>query len=165
MGQLPTFARQRLPWHTTSGNKASRKRAILNWSATFSTGLRRQNGQGQGDRSTTFLKWQVHAVILPNCKTSTPITMPAGSFILSRHRSRTSESGHESRYGEWVKEGDFIAEIVPGRQGKAVEIYVDPVDLPLVQIGQKVMLVFDGYPVIVFLVAGHLRATAPSEER
>ena len=52
--------------------------------------------------------------------------------------------------GEWVKEGDFIAEIVPGRQGKAVEIYVDPVDLPLVQIGQKVMLVFDGYPVIVF---------------
>ena len=52
--------------------------------------------------------------------------------------------------GEVVKEGEMIVEIVPTNFQYAVEMYIKPVDLPLINIGQKVRMVFDGFPAIVF---------------
>ena len=52
--------------------------------------------------------------------------------------------------GEMVKEGEMIVNIVPDQIQYAVELFVRPVDLPLVQQGQKVMFLFDGFPAIVF---------------
>ncbi|MES2647909.1 MAG: HlyD family efflux transporter periplasmic adaptor subunit [Bacteroidota bacterium] len=52
--------------------------------------------------------------------------------------------------GEFVKEGEMIVEIVPDHIQYAVELYVDPMDLPLVNMGQEVQFVFDGFPAIVF---------------
>jgi multidrug resistance efflux pump len=52
--------------------------------------------------------------------------------------------------GEMLKEGEMIVEIVPNHIQYAVEMFVDPMDLPLVNIGQKVRFVFDGFPAIVF---------------
>ncbi len=52
--------------------------------------------------------------------------------------------------GEMVKEGEMIVEIVPDNMQYAVEMFVEPMDLPLVNIGQKVRFVFDGFPAIVF---------------
>jgi multidrug resistance efflux pump len=51
---------------------------------------------------------------------------------------------------ETVKEGDMIVEIVPDKVDFAAEIYVKPMDLVLLSIGQEVRLIFDGYPAIVF---------------
>lgn len=52
--------------------------------------------------------------------------------------------------GEMVKEGEMIVEIVPTDIQYAVELFVEPMDLPLVNIGQNVRFVFDGFPAIVF---------------
>ncbi|MEN9571768.1 MAG: hypothetical protein RL172_2999 [Bacteroidota bacterium] len=52
--------------------------------------------------------------------------------------------------GEIVKDGEMIVEIVPDNIQYAVEIFVRPVDLPLLQQGQKVRFMFDGFPAIVF---------------
>mgnify|MGYP001020419971 FL=1 len=52
--------------------------------------------------------------------------------------------------GEIVKEGEMIVEIVPDNIQYAVEIFVKPVDLPLLSIGQKVRFLFDGFPAVVF---------------
>lgn len=52
--------------------------------------------------------------------------------------------------GEILKEGEMIAEIVPTRVEYAIEMFVRPVDLPLLDIGQNVRLLFDGFPAIVF---------------
>ncbi len=52
--------------------------------------------------------------------------------------------------GELLKEGEMIAEIVPDKIDFAVEMYIEPMDLPLVNKGQKVRFVFDGVPAIVF---------------
>ena len=52
--------------------------------------------------------------------------------------------------GEIVKEGEMIVEIVPDNIQYAVEIFVRPVDLPLLEIGQRVRFMFDGFPAIVF---------------
>lgn len=52
--------------------------------------------------------------------------------------------------GEFIKEGEMIVEIVPDNIQYAVELFVEPMDLPLINIGQKVRFVFDGFPAIVF---------------
>ena len=52
--------------------------------------------------------------------------------------------------GETVKEGQSLVSIMPANFDFAVEMYVDPVDLPLVKIGEKVRFMFDGWPAIVF---------------
>ena len=52
--------------------------------------------------------------------------------------------------GEYVTEGEMIVEIVPNSFKYAVELFVKPMDLALINKGQDVRLQFDGYPAIVF---------------
>lgn len=52
--------------------------------------------------------------------------------------------------GETIKEGAEIISILPGNAQLAVEMYVDPVDYPLVRVGNRVRFIFDGWPAIVF---------------
>lgn len=52
--------------------------------------------------------------------------------------------------GEIVKESEMLVNIVPDKAQYAVELYVRPVDLPLVVKGENVMFLFDGFPAIVF---------------
>ncbi len=52
--------------------------------------------------------------------------------------------------GEFIKEQESIATIVPVDYQKAVELYIDPIDMPLIQEGKQVRLQFDGWPAIVF---------------
>ena len=56
----------------------------------------------------------------------------------------------KSGINEMVKEGEMIVEIVPNKFDQAVELYVAPMDLVLVEKGQQVRLQFDGFPAIVF---------------
>ena len=52
--------------------------------------------------------------------------------------------------GENVKENTPIITIVPEEWKKAVEVFVDPIDLPLIKKGSKMMFLFDGWPSVVF---------------
>lgn len=56
----------------------------------------------------------------------------------------------KSGLGEIIKEGEDLLTIVPNNNNVAVEIFVRPVDLPLIIPGEEVRLIFDGYPVILF---------------
>lgn len=65
------------------------------------------------------------------------------------------QSGYVTRMlrtgvGEVIKEGEELVSIMPDEADLAVELYVQPRDLPLIQVGSKVRLVFDGWPAIVF---------------
>jgi multidrug resistance efflux pump len=55
-----------------------------------------------------------------------------------------------SGIGETIKEGEDLVSIMPANYQLAVEMYVNPVDLPLVRNGQHVRIMFDGWPSIVF---------------
>ena len=55
-----------------------------------------------------------------------------------------------SGVGETFKEGDQLLSIMPSDYDLAVETYVKPIDLPLIHIGEKVRIQFDGWPVIIF---------------
>ena len=69
------------------------------------------------------------------------ITAPIMGFV-----TKTIQSG----IGETIKEGERIVSIMPYEFDFAVEMYVRPIDLPLVKLNQKVRIQFDGWPAIVF---------------
>lgn len=52
--------------------------------------------------------------------------------------------------GETFKEGDRLVSIMPSEYDLAVETFVEPLDLPLLHVGEKVRIQFDGWPAIVF---------------
>lgn len=52
--------------------------------------------------------------------------------------------------GELVKAGDALVSIIPKEYSLAVETFIEPMDMPLLQLGQKVRVQFDGWPAIVF---------------
>src|SRR5690606_16043854 len=52
--------------------------------------------------------------------------------------------------GEIIKESEQLVSIIPEDYTMAVEMFVEPIDLPLVKIGQPVRFVFDGWSAIVF---------------
>lgn len=52
--------------------------------------------------------------------------------------------------GENIKEGEAIATIMPDNPQLAVELFVQPMDLPLLYRGAPIRLQFDGWPALVF---------------
>lgn len=52
--------------------------------------------------------------------------------------------------GEMIKEGDPVVSIQPADYQLAVEMYVRPIDLPLLQVGHEVRFLFDGWPAFFF---------------
>lgn len=69
------------------------------------------------------------------------IEAPQDGFVVRAIRSGV---------GEQLKEGDAVVTIVPADVQQAVELFVRPVDVPLLQPGQKVRLQFDGWPALQF---------------
>ena len=73
-----------------------------------------------------------------------------GMYFILASQSGQIIKAQKAGIGEFVKEGEMIAEIVPDKIQYAVEMYVQPLDLPLLAIKQKVRFLFDGFPAIVF---------------
>lgn len=69
------------------------------------------------------------------------ITSPQDGYI-----TKAIHSG----LGETIKEGEEIVSIMPAVYDLAVEMYIKPIDLPLLEKEQKVRIQFDGWPAIVF---------------
>ncbi len=52
--------------------------------------------------------------------------------------------------GEIIKEGDALVSIMPADAELAVEMYVKPIDIPLLSTGRTVRFMFDGWPAFFF---------------
>ncbi|PQB03458.1 HlyD family secretion protein [Aureitalea marina] len=52
--------------------------------------------------------------------------------------------------GETIKEGEQLVGIMPANAELAIETFVDPIDIPLVHLEEKIRIQFDGWPAIVF---------------
>lgn len=69
------------------------------------------------------------------------ITAPQNGFI-----NKAIKGG----IGETFKEGEKLVGIMPANYDLAVETYVNPIDLPLMHLGENVRIQFDGWPAIFF---------------
>ena len=70
-------------------------------------------------------------------------------YVLAPQKGQIVKS-RKAGINEIIKEGEMIVEIVPQDVQLAVEIFVEPFDLPLINIGQTSRFIFDGYPAVVF---------------
>ena len=77
-------------------------------------------------------------------------TIRSGLYTITAPQSGQVVKARTAGIGEILKEGEVISEIVPTDIDYAIEMFVRPVDLPLLAIGQKVRLLFDGFPAVVF---------------
>ncbi len=69
------------------------------------------------------------------------ITAPQSGYI-----TKTFVSG----IGETVKEGQDLITIVPSEYELAVAMFIRPMDIPLINKGQEVRFLFDGWPAVAF---------------
>lgn len=77
-------------------------------------------------------------------------TVRAGNYIIRAPQTGYITRAVKSGVGELVKEGEPLISVMPARFDLAVELYVQPMDMPLINTGQKVRFMFDGWPAIVF---------------
>jgi multidrug resistance efflux pump len=70
-------------------------------------------------------------------------------YIIAPQDGQVLQSG-KAGIGETVKDGEKLLTIVPAQLNQAIEIKVDPNDMPLINLGQLVRIQFDGFPAIIF---------------
>lgn len=77
-------------------------------------------------------------------------TVRAGNYYVTAPQEGFITKAVVTGLGETVKEGDPLVSVMPARFDLAVELYVRPMDMPLIATGQKVRFMFDGWPSVVF---------------
>ncbi len=74
----------------------------------------------------------------------------AGNYIITAPQSGYITRAVRGGVGEVIKEGEPLITIMPSDFQLAVEMYVRPMDMPLIGLDQKVRFMFDGWPAIIF---------------
>ncbi len=77
-------------------------------------------------------------------------TVRAGNYYVTAPQQGYITKAVVTGLGETVKEGDPLVSVMPTSASLAVELYVRPMDMPLITKGQKVRFMFDGWPSVVF---------------
>jgi membrane fusion protein, adhesin transport system len=77
-------------------------------------------------------------------------SMRTGLYYITAPQNGYITQAIKTGIGETIKAGDKILSIMPADHQLAVTMYVEPMDLPLMKVGEDVRIVFDGWPAIVF---------------
>ena len=112
---------------------------------------REKKAKADGDRLqslTAIANGQAEVAKLKNLYASYSIRN--GMYFILAPQNGQVIKAKKAGLGEYVKEGEMIVEIVPEKIAYAVEMFVRSLDAPLINPGQKVRLLFDGFPAIVF---------------
>lgn len=78
------------------------------------------------------------------------LQLRSGFYVIRAPQDGFIVKAFKSGIGENIKEGEDLISIVPANARMAVELYVRAMDLPLMQLGGKVRVQFDGWPALVF---------------
>ncbi len=73
-----------------------------------------------------------------------------GNYIVRAPQSGYVVRAMKAGIGENIKDGETIATLQPQNPSIAVELYVNPMDVPLISRGREVRLEFDGWPALQF---------------
>ncbi len=78
------------------------------------------------------------------------LELRSGFYVIRAPQDGYIVKAFKSGLGENIKEGEDLISIVPANARMAVELYVRAMDLPLMQLGGRVRIQFDGWPALVF---------------
>ena len=77
-------------------------------------------------------------------------SLRSGMYYILAPQTGYIRRANKTGLRETVKEGEELVEITPSDYSLALEMYVNPVDYPLMKKGQHVRIQFDGWPAIIF---------------
>ncbi|GAB4044417.1 HlyD family secretion protein [Spirosoma litoris] len=78
------------------------------------------------------------------------VAVRRGMYVIRAPQNGYIVRSLKTGIGETIKEGESIATLQPANPSIAIELYVRPMDIPLIQRGRMVRLQFDGWPAIQF---------------
>lgn len=78
------------------------------------------------------------------------VAMRAGYRYIVAPQHGVVQKTLKAGQGETVKAGEGVLTLVPLNGRRAVEIYIRPMDIPWVGLGERVRLEFDGWPTLIF---------------
>jgi multidrug resistance efflux pump len=73
-----------------------------------------------------------------------------GFYMIRAPQNGTVVRATRAGIGEQIKEGETVVTIMPADAQQAVALNVKPMDVPLLSVGRKVRLQFDGWPALQF---------------
>ena len=73
-----------------------------------------------------------------------------GFYVIRAPQNGTIVRATRAGIGEQLKEGESVVTIMPADAQQAVALLVKPMDVPLLSVGRKVRLQFDGWPALQF---------------
>jgi membrane fusion protein, adhesin transport system len=120
-------------------------------------GLRNENiekvAKSQSDRFSALSSlYDAQSSISKLQTQATNYAIRAGMYYILAPQDGYITKLYKTGVREIVKEGDEVLIFTPHATDLAIDMYVSPIDAPLIQKGQTVRFVFDGYP--AFVVSG-----------
>jgi multidrug resistance efflux pump len=112
------------------GDKIAKAEAELSATRSYLYGTQAEVSKLQNELSSTKVRSQYYHIVAPQ-----------DGYIVKMLKAGI---------GETIKEGEAVATIMPSNPQLAAELYIKPMDLPLLKRGDKIRLQFDGWPTLVF---------------
>jgi len=117
----------------------------------ISAEYREKMAKANSDRSTAeSALFQTEADVSKLESSYTNYQMRNDLYYIKAPQSGYINKAIKSGIGESFKEGEPLVGIMPSEYDLAVETFVDPIDLPLLHLGEEMRIRFDGWPAIVF---------------
>ncbi|GAB3938981.1 HlyD family secretion protein [Larkinella terrae] len=105
----------------------------------------------QSDRSSAVsYRTEIDGEISKIVNKISSVEVRRGLYVIRAPQSGYVVRALKAGIGETIKEGESIATLQPDKPLVAVELYVRPNDVPLIQPGRHVRLEFDGWPAVQF---------------
>ncbi|SHI86154.1 Multidrug resistance efflux pump [Hymenobacter daecheongensis DSM 21074] len=101
-------------------------------------------------RSTTGYQFDTEGQIAKMRNELANLSIRAGYYQITAPQDGYVVRALKEGIGEMVKEGEAIVTVMPNAPALAAELYVQPMDIPLLRVGRQVRLQFDGWPALVF---------------
>ncbi|WP_439881246.1 HlyD family secretion protein [Pontibacter sp. MBLB2868] len=112
------------------GDKIAKAEAELSATRSYIYGTQADVAKLQSEYSSTQVRNQYYQIVAPQ-----------DGYVV-----KTLKAG----IGETIKEGEALATIMPQDPDLAAELFIDALDLPLIEKGDEVRLQFEGWPTLVF---------------
>ncbi|MCB7480259.1 HlyD family secretion protein [Christiangramia sediminis] len=117
----------------------------------ISAEYREKMAKANSDRSTAeSALFQTEADVSKLESSYTNYQMRNDLYYIKAPQSGYINKAIKAGIGESFKEGEPLVGIMPSEYDLAVETFVDPIDLPLLHLGEEMRIRFDGWPAIVF---------------
>ena len=101
-------------------------------------------------RSATAYQFDTEGQIAKMRNELANLSIRAGFYAIRAPQTGFVVRALKEGQGEIVKEGEDIVTLMPANPQLATELYVKPMDIPLLRVGRRVRLQFDGWPALVF---------------